>query len=78
MASQAAGNTRRNGAKLHSRVKILGVFPEHDQVNSFLIVERIPEVSLARSKADIEIKELPHSYDRRTIETGPHHPPPGP
>jgi hypothetical protein len=57
----------RNGGELNPGIEILGVLPEHDQINSLLVIERVGRVGLARAKADVQIEQLAHPDDRRTV-----------
>ena len=57
----------RHRRKLDAGIQILRVLTINHEIDAFLEVERVSRVTLARTQADIEIEQLPHAHDRRTV-----------
>ena len=63
--SASSGGTGGNSTPA---VQVLRVLAEDDEVDAFLVVQRIARVRLAGAQADVEVEELPHADDRRAVD----------
>jgi hypothetical protein len=54
--------------EFNARVQVLGVLAEDHQVDPLAVVERIAGIGFARPQAGIQIEQLPHPHDRRSID----------